>query len=150
PVPGGVRRSDGLWPAATTDATGRGRHQPSADQPDSSGHREPAGLWPAANDLNSIRLFPNDHLRPPRKAAVAPLMLPSRRRTSMSETNPSGATASQSRPADVQQIVALLGNLLPLLMRLQSQPFEQPLQTMPGSLPIPNPLLDRQAAENMI
>jgi hypothetical protein len=68
----------------------------------------------------------------------------------MSETNPSGATASQSRPADVQQLVALLGNLMPLLMRLQSQPFEQPFQTTPGSLPIPNPLLDRQAAENMI
>jgi hypothetical protein len=68
----------------------------------------------------------------------------------MSETNPSGASASQSRPVEVQQIVALLGNLLPLLMRLQSQPFEQPFQTIPGSLPIPNPLLDRQAAENMI
>jgi len=68
----------------------------------------------------------------------------------MSETNPSGATASQSRPADVQQLVALLGNLMPLLMRLQSQPFEQPFQTTSDSLPIPNPLLDRQAAENMI
>jgi hypothetical protein len=68
----------------------------------------------------------------------------------MSDSNPSGATASQPRPADIQQLVALLGNLMPLLMRLQSQPFEQPFQTMPGSLPIPNPVLDRQAAENMI
>jgi hypothetical protein len=66
----------------------------------------------------------------------------------MSDSNPSGATASQPRPADIQQLVALLGNLMPLLMRLQ--PFEQPFQTMPGSLPIPNPVLDRQAAENMI
>jgi len=69
----------------------------------------------------------------------------------MSDSNPSGATASQPRPADIhQQLVALLGNLMPLLMRLQSQPFEQPFQTMPGSLPIPNLVLDRQAAENMI
>src|SRR6267143_4559555 len=68
----------------------------------------------------------------------------------MSDSNPSGATASQPRPADIQQLVALLGNLMPLLMRLQSQPFEQPYQTMPGSLPIPTPVLDHQAAENMI
>src|SRR5439155_4532304 len=69
----------------------------------------------------------------------------------MSDSNPSGATASQPRPADIQQLVALLGNLMQLLMRLQSQPFEQPFQTMPGSSPpIPNAVLDRQAAENMI
>ncbi len=68
----------------------------------------------------------------------------------MSDSNPSSATASQPRPSDIQQLVGLLGNLMPLLMRLQSQTFEQPFQTMPGSLPIPNPVLDRQAAENMI
>ena len=68
----------------------------------------------------------------------------------MSDSNPSAATASQPRPSDIQQLVGLLGNLMPLLMRLQSQAFEQRFQTMPGSLPIPNPVLDRQAAENMI
>ena len=68
----------------------------------------------------------------------------------MSDSNPSAATASQARPSDIQQLVGLLGNLMPLLMRLQSQAFEPPFQTMPGSLPIPNPVLDRQAAENMI
>jgi hypothetical protein len=68
----------------------------------------------------------------------------------MSDSNPSAAAASQPRPSDIQQLVGLLGNLMPLLMRLQSQAFEQPFQTMPGSLPIPNPVLDRQAAENMI
>lgn len=68
----------------------------------------------------------------------------------MSDSNPSAATASQPRPSDIQQLVGLLGNLMPLLMRLQSQAFEQPFQTMPGSLPIPNPVLDHQAAENMI
>jgi hypothetical protein len=68
----------------------------------------------------------------------------------MSDSNPSAATASQPRPSDIQQLVGLLGNLMPLLIRLQSQAFEQPFQTMPGSQPIPNPVLDRQAAENMI
>jgi len=68
----------------------------------------------------------------------------------MSDSNPSAATASQPRPSDIQQLVGLLGNLMPLLMRMQSQAFEQPFQTMPGSLPIPNAVLDRQAAENMI
>jgi hypothetical protein len=68
----------------------------------------------------------------------------------MSDSNPSSATASQPRPSDIQQLVGLLGDLMPLLMCLQSQTFEQPFQTMPGSLPIPNPVLDRQAAENMI
>jgi hypothetical protein len=68
----------------------------------------------------------------------------------MSDSNSPGATASQPRPSDIQQLVALLGNLMPLLMRLQSQPFEQPFQTVPGSPPMPNPILDRQAAENMI
>jgi len=68
----------------------------------------------------------------------------------MSDSNPSAATASQPRPSDIQQLVGLLGNLMPLLMRMQSQAFEQPFQTMPGSLPIPNAVLDRQASENMI
>ncbi len=68
----------------------------------------------------------------------------------MSDWNPSATTASQPLPSDIQQLVGLLGNLMPLLMRLQSQAFEQPSQTMPGGLPIPNPVLDRQAAENMI
>lgn len=68
----------------------------------------------------------------------------------MSDSNPSAATASQPRPSDIQQLVGLLGNLMPLLLRLQPQAFGQPLQTMPGNLSIPNPVLDRQASENMI
>jgi hypothetical protein len=68
----------------------------------------------------------------------------------MSDSNPSAATASQPRPSDIQQLVGLLGNLMPLLLRLQSQGFEQPFQTVPGNLPIPNAVLDRQASENMM
>jgi hypothetical protein len=68
----------------------------------------------------------------------------------MSDANPSAATASQPRASDIQQLVGLLGNLMPLLQRLQSQGFEQPFQTMLGNLPIPNAALDRQASENMM
>jgi hypothetical protein len=68
----------------------------------------------------------------------------------MSDSNPSAATASQPRPSDIQQLVGLLGNLMPLLLRFQSQAVEQPFQTAPGNMLLPNPALDRQAAENMI
>jgi len=68
----------------------------------------------------------------------------------MSDSNPSAATSSQPRPSDIQQLVGLLGNLMPLLLRLQSQGFEQPYQTMSGQPPIPNAVLDRQASENMM
>jgi len=57
----------------------------------------------------------------------------------------------------------LLGSLMPLLLRFQSQTFqpqtlEQPFQTMQGNFQsnlqgnfvAPNPALDRQAAENLI
>jgi hypothetical protein len=68
----------------------------------------------------------------------------------MSDPNPSAASASQPRPSDIQQLVGLLGNLMPLLLRLQSQGFEQPFQTMLGNPPVTNAVLDRQASENMM
>jgi hypothetical protein len=68
----------------------------------------------------------------------------------MSDPNPSATAASQPRASDIQQLVGLLGNLMPLLLRLQSQGFEQPFQTMPGNPPITTAMLDRQASENMI
>jgi len=80
----------------------------------------------------------------------------------MSASSPSAATASQSSP-DIQQLVGLLGSLMPLLLRFQSQTFqpqtlEPPFQTMQGNFQsnlqgnfaAPNPALDRQAAENLI
>src|SRR6266571_2831135 len=67
----------------------------------------------------------------------------------MSVSNPSAATASQ-QPPDIQQLVGLLGSLMPLLLRFQSQIPEQSFQAMPGSFAIPNPALDRQAAESLI
>jgi hypothetical protein len=65
--------------------------------------------------------------------------------------NPSAPAAAQPQPSDVQQLVGLLGNLMPLLLRFQSQGFEQ--QPFPGSTDnfvIPNPALDHQAAENLV
>jgi hypothetical protein len=84
--------------------------------------------------------------------------------------DPSASTASQPQPSDIQQLVGLLGNLMPLLLRFQSQAFqphafppqalhpqgspfqglEQPFQGTPGNFVIPNPALDRQAAENLV
>ena len=65
--------------------------------------------------------------------------------------NPSAPAASQPQSPDVEQLVGLLGSLMPLLLRFQSQTFEQ--QPFPGSTAnfvIPNPALDRQAAENLV
>src|SRR6266478_9908645 len=69
--------------------------------------------------------------------------------------DPSATTASQPQPSDIQQLVGLLGNLMPLLLRFQSQAFqpqafEQPFQGGPGNVAIPNPALDHQAAENLV
>jgi hypothetical protein len=89
----------------------------------------------------------------------------------MSASSPSAATAAQPSSPDIQQLVGLLGNLMPLLLRFQSQTFqpqtpEHPFQTMQGNFQsnlqgnfqgnvhanfvAPNPALDRQAAENLI
>ena len=68
----------------------------------------------------------------------------------MSISNPSAATASQPHSPDIQQLVGLLGSLMPLLLRFQSQTSEQPFQAVPGNFVVPNPVLDRQASENLI
>src|SRR5437588_1919456 len=78
----------------------------------------------------------------------------------MAASNPSATTASQPPTPDIQRLVGLLGNLMPLLLRLQSQAFPQqafPQQAFEpsfqggfGNFAIPNPALDRQAAENFI
>jgi hypothetical protein len=68
----------------------------------------------------------------------------------MSVSSPSAATASQPQSPDIQQLVGLLGSLMPLLLRFQSQTLEQPFQAVPSNFVVPNPALDRQAAENLI
>jgi len=66
--------------------------------------------------------------------------------------NPSATTASQPQPSDsdIAQLAGLLSNLMPLLLRFQSQALEQPFRAGPGNVDIPNPALDHQAAENLI
>ena len=39
---------------------------------------------------------------------------------------------------------------MPLLLRFQSQTLEQPFQAVPSNFVVPNPALDRQAAESLI
>jgi hypothetical protein len=75
-------------------------------------------------------------------------------------SNPSAAAASQRRSPDIQQLVGLLGSLMPLLLRFQSQGFpsqgfqaqivEPPFQVGPGNFMAPNPALDHQAAVNLV
>jgi ectoine hydroxylase-related dioxygenase (phytanoyl-CoA dioxygenase family) len=66
--------------------------------------------------------------------------------------NPSATTASQSQPSDsdIAQLAGLLSNLMPLLLRFQSQALEQPFQAGPGNAVTPNPALDHHAAENLV
>jgi hypothetical protein len=72
----------------------------------------------------------------------------------MPASNPTASNASQPPTQDLQQLVGLLGNLMPLLLRLQSQAY--PSQAFDPSLQggagfaTPNPALDRQASENFI
>lgn len=65
-------------------------------------------------------------------------------------SNRSAAGAAGSQPPDFQQLVALLGNLMPLLLRFQSQVLEPPFQFGLGSAGAPEPLLDHQAAVSLV
>ena len=81
----------------------------------------------------------------------------------MSAYNPETArTASAQSPApDTQTLIGLLGSLMPLLLQLQSQYPGQGYFGQPGPVPSdfgiglgnptsPNPMLDHQAASEMI
>jgi hypothetical protein len=66
----------------------------------------------------------------------------------MSASNPSGAPAVEPPAADIQQLLALLEGLMPLLLRFQSQTLLQPHRGFGSSL-LPDPALDHQAAANL-
>lgn len=75
----------------------------------------------------------------------------------MSESNPnptasnrSAAGAAGSPAPDFQQLVALLGNLMPLLLRFQSQVLEPPFQFGFGHPTAPDATLDHQAAVSLV
>jgi hypothetical protein len=59
------------------------------------------------------------------------------------------AGAAHASTQDIQNLVALLGSLMPLLTRLQSQSADQLFQFGPINPMIPNPMLDHQAAVNL-
>lgn len=63
----------------------------------------------------------------------------------------SGATSPSQAP-DTQTLIALLGNLMPLLVRLQASPLDQPLPFGQFGAPfsVPNPALDHQAAVSFV
>ena len=65
-------------------------------------------------------------------------------------SNPSAAAASQRQSPDIQQLVGLLGNLMPLLLRFQSQVLEPEFPVGSGSGVVPDPALDHQAAVNLV
>lgn len=78
----------------------------------------------------------------------------------MSAFNPEPARTAQSAP-DTQTLIGLLGGLMPLLLQLQSQQLGQGYfgQSGPaspdvgfgfGNLAPPNPMLDHQAAREMV
>ena len=67
----------------------------------------------------------------------------------MSDLSSSAAPSGEPRTPDIQQLIALLGNLMPLLLRFQSQVQESPFQGL-GTIAAPNPALDQQAAVNLI
>jgi hypothetical protein len=78
----------------------------------------------------------------------------------MSAFNPETARTAQPAP-DTETIIGLLGGLMPLLLQLQSQYSPQsypgPRGTMPsdlgfgyGNLASSNPMLDHQAARDMV
>lgn len=76
----------------------------------------------------------------------------------MSDLNPSAAALGE--PQDIQQLVAMLGNLMPLLLRLNPQRLQQsfqgtfgqgvPGQGVPDNVAMPNPAFDQQAAVNLV
>jgi hypothetical protein len=68
----------------------------------------------------------------------------------MPESNPYNPASSRSTaagpPPDFQQLVGLLGDLMPLLLRFQSQVLEQPFQGGLSQSFLQEPMLDQQAA----
>jgi hypothetical protein len=67
---------------------------------------------------------------------------------SFSNQSTAGAPMPDRQPADLQQLIGLLGNLMPLLVRFQTQTFAQfPLG---GGLGMSQSALDHQAAVSFV
>jgi hypothetical protein len=68
----------------------------------------------------------------------------------MAVSNSSAGATQQPPSPDIQQVIALLGNLMPLLMRFQSQALGQAFQPSLGGFAAPDPALDQQAAVSLV
>jgi hypothetical protein len=66
----------------------------------------------------------------------------------VSDFNPSAASGGPQSP-DLQQLAAMLGHLMPLLLRFQSQVLEPAFQGGPDNAVVSNPSLDQQAAVSL-
>jgi hypothetical protein len=64
------------------------------------------------------------------------------------------AAASAANPhapaQDTQKLIALLGHLMPLLLRMQSQGVEAPGPFAAPNLMLDNPIVDQQAATSLV
>jgi hypothetical protein len=71
---------------------------------------------------------------------------------SFSESAAPGAGTAQPSAQDAQKLIALLSSMMPLLLRIQSQAqaFEPFSPFAPPGLVPENPVLDRQAAANLV
>ncbi len=70
---------------------------------------------------------------------------------SNAESAAAGTPQSQMAPQDTQTLMTLLGNLVPLLLRMQSQMAPGPFfQQGPVAFAPVNPLVDQQAAINLV
>ena len=70
----------------------------------------------------------------------------------MSFSDSAAAGAANTRPSaqDTQRLIALLGNIMPLLLRIQGYGVEPPSPFVAGG-PMPeSPMLDQQAATNFV
>jgi hypothetical protein len=71
--------------------------------------------------------------------------------TPMPVSNPAAATAAtpEQQPANIQQLIGMLGSLMPLLLRFQSHGLFQPPIGIDGPA-LAQPALDHQAAVNFV
>lgn len=68
----------------------------------------------------------------------------------VSNSATSSAANLHSPAQDTQKLIALLGNLMPLLLRIQSQGSEAPGSFSSPNLVLDNPIIDQQAATSLV
>jgi hypothetical protein len=69
---------------------------------------------------------------------------------SFSDSAAVGTSNPRAPAQDTQKLISLLDSLMPLLLRIQSQPTEQQYPFAPTSSLFDNPLIDQQAATSLV